>query len=122
VRAWIGDLIAEEAEEVDHRAGVRHQLICDNDGLAAHERHVMGRFEVLLATSVAADLGDAENDLRPRLVAAAAIAALMALRSDDPAEHAKPVGEDGLAQLDEAFAFLRGGIEALQERRAAKAS
>jgi hypothetical protein len=97
---------------------VRRKLVCDNEALEAHERHIMGRFERLIAESVAVDLGDAPDDLAPRLVAAAAIAALMAMQPHDPAEKKKAVDAAGLAQLDDAFAFLRGGIAALQERRA----
>jgi AcrR family transcriptional regulator len=118
LRAWIGELIERE-EAGDERDYVRRKLISDNEALASHERHIMGRFERLIAGCVAVDLGDAPDDLQPRLVAAAAIAALMAMQPKDPAEHKKAVDAEGLAQLDDAFAFLRGGIAALQERRAA---
>jgi AcrR family transcriptional regulator len=120
LRAWIGELVAGDAHESDDRDGLRRRLICDNDALAAHERHIMGRFERLIAESVAADLGDRPDDLQPRLVAAAAVAALMAMQPEN-AEGGKPAGAEGLARLDDAFAFLRGGIAALQERRAAAA-
>jgi AcrR family transcriptional regulator len=118
LRAWIGDLI--DGDELgEDRDAVRHRLICDNEALAAHERHIMGRFELLIAENVARDLGDEPGDLQPRLVAAAAVAALMAMSSGKDGEHKKGVDAEGLAQLDDAFAFLRGGIAALQERRAA---
>jgi AcrR family transcriptional regulator len=116
LRAWIGDLIDGE-HATDGRDGVRRRLVCDNEALASHERHIMGRFERLIAESVARDLGDDADDLQPRLVAAAAVAALMAMQPDGA--HEKTVSPEGLAQLDDAFAFLRGGIAALQERRAA---
>lgn len=122
VRAWIGDLIEDEAHDHD-REICRRRLIADNEALTAHERHLMGRFERLLAENVARDLGDDPDDLQPRLVAAAAIAALMAM-SDKGAEdqkHKGAIDEEGLAQLDDAFAFLRGGIAALQARRAEQA-
>jgi AcrR family transcriptional regulator len=122
LRGWIVDEVMAEREagELDHREGVRRGLIDCNDGLAAHERHLMGRFEQLVAECVAVDLGDQPDDLQPRLVAAATVAALMAMRPKDPDEHEKPIGEEGLAQLDDAFAFLRSGIAGLQERRAAR--
>jgi AcrR family transcriptional regulator len=118
LRTWIGDLIEHEGPG-DERDWVRRRLVCDNEALASHERHLMGRFERLIAASVAVDLGDEPDDLPPRLVAAAAIAALMAMQPDDPAGHKQAVDAAGLAQLDDAFAFLRGGIAALQQRRAA---
>ena len=118
LRAWIGDLIDAERDQ-DGREAVRHQLICDNEAVASHQRNIMGRFEQLVAENVAVDLGDEPGDLQPKLVAAAAVAALMAMQPDDKSEHKKSVDAEGLAQLDDAFAFLRGGIAALQERRAA---
>ena len=118
LRAWIGELIDAEGD-VDDRDAVRRQLVCDNEGLASHERHIMGHFERLIATSVAVDLGDAPDELQPRLVAAAAVAALMAMQPEKDEDHKKGVDAESLAQLDDAFAFLRGGIAALQERRAA---
>jgi AcrR family transcriptional regulator len=120
VRAWIGTLI--DAEDVDHeRDACRRRLIAGNEVLEAHERHLMGRFERLLAENVARDLGDEPDDLQPQLVAAAAVAALLAMSNQKGADHEhKAIDEEGLAQLDDAFAFLRGGIAALQERRAAR--
>jgi AcrR family transcriptional regulator len=118
LRAWIGDLIDTE-NAVDDREAVRRRLVCDNDGLASHERHIMGRFERLIAANVARDLGDDPEDLQPRLIAAAAVAALMAMQPEHHEDHKQGVDAEGLAQLDDAFAFLRGGIAALQERRAA---
>ena len=119
LRAWVGDLVARTEAEADERGGVRRCLIRENDALAAHERHIMGRFERLIAENVALDLGDAPDDLQPKLVAAAAVAALMAMQPEDKAEHKKGIDDEGLARIDDAFAFLRGGIAALQERRAA---
>jgi AcrR family transcriptional regulator len=121
LRAWIGELVSDEDPEGADREAVRRRLVCDSDALGAHERHIMGRFERLIADSVAADLGDDPQDLQPRLVAAAAVAALMAMQPDDGRPKQRP-GADDLASLDDAFAFLRGGIAALQERRAAAAS
>jgi AcrR family transcriptional regulator len=119
LRAWIGDLLAREEGAVRDRSDLRRCLIADNEQLAAHERHIMGRFERLIAENVAVDLGDGPDDLQPKLIAAAAIAALMAMQPEDKSAK-KPHGLDaeGMSQLDEAFAFLRGGVAALQERRA----
>jgi AcrR family transcriptional regulator len=123
VRAWIGTLIDDK--DHDHeRDACRRRLIAGNEALVAHERHLMGRFERVLAENVARDLGDEPDDLQPRLVAAAAIAALMAMsdKSDEDGHEHQGIDEEGLAQLDDAFAFLRGGIAALQERRGSRAA
>jgi AcrR family transcriptional regulator len=122
LRSWIGGLIETEDGPLGDRDAVRQQLLSDNDSLAAHERHLLGRFEALIAESVARDLGDDPDDLRPRMVAAAALAALRALDSPDKkGQRRQPPTARELEILDEAFAFLRGGISALQRRRAAAA-
>jgi hypothetical protein len=54
--------------------------------------------------------------LGPRLVAAAAIAALKSLETPEDAK----AGAAAHGVVDEAFAFLQGGIAALQERRGAE--
>lgn len=125
LREWIGDLIARgEHEDDGDREWLRHCLVRDNEQLAAYERHIMGRFETLIAAAVAVDLGSEPDDLQPKLIAAAAVAALMALSGDrdddeDARRARKRHGPDkaDLARLDEAFTFLRGGIAALQEVR-----
>jgi AcrR family transcriptional regulator len=114
LRAWITGLLPDlEADE--NREALRHRLCSEYESIAAHERHLMARFEAIIAESVAADLGDAPSDLRPRMIAAAAIAALMAMRPDDPgAEELAP--QEKLQRLDEALEFLRGGVVAVSAR------
>ena len=112
LRAWLTGLLPDlEADE--NREALRHRLCSEHESIAAHERHLMARFEAIIAESVAADLGDAPSDLRPRMSAAAAIAALMAMRPDDPGAEELPAGEK-LQRLDEALEFLRGGVAVLQ--------
>jgi AcrR family transcriptional regulator len=112
LRAWLTGLLPDlEADE--NREALRHRLCSEHESIAAHERHLMARFEAIIAESVAADLGDAPCDLRPRMIAAAAIAALMAMRPDDPGAEELPAGEK-LQRLDEALEFLRGGVAVLQ--------
>ena len=112
LRAWLTGLLPDlEADE--QREAIRHRLCSEYESLAAHERHLMARFEAIIAESVAADLGDAPTDLRPRMIAAAAIAALMAMRPDDPGAQELSAREK-LQRLDEALEFLRGGVAVLQ--------
>jgi hypothetical protein len=119
LRAWTADLIEATSPGEREQEAVRKQLTCDNEGLGAHERHLMSRFEQIIAASVAEDLGDEPDDLRPRLVAAAALAALTSIDASEPKNHTARPSPEELAVLDEAFAFLQGGIAALQERRGA---
>jgi AcrR family transcriptional regulator len=117
LRDWIADRLELGSGEVDaERVAIRQRLIGESEALAGHERHVLGRFEAAIARSVDADLGDAPQDLRPRMVAAAAVAALMALRTDAVGAPKPADAAEALARLDEALVFLRGGIAALQDR------
>jgi AcrR family transcriptional regulator len=90
---------------------LKARLVRENDSLAAHSDHLMGKFVELLTESVADDLGDAPTDLRPRLVAAAAAAAISVIQDmpDGDAKHS-------VETLDSLLAFLRGGLAALQEQ------
>ena len=89
---------------------LNERLVRENESLAAHSRHLMGKFADLIAEGVAQDLGDAPDDLRPRLVAAAAAAAIGAMQD-------MPEGDidDYSETLDDLLAFLRGGLAALQD-------
>ncbi len=111
LRRWIDEVMTEQFDEADERERTVRELVAANESLQARERRLMGRFEDLLATAVATDLGDEPSALRPRMVAAAAVAALWCMRDGDdgrPADH-----DQALDQLDEALAFLRAGTSAL---------
>jgi AcrR family transcriptional regulator len=110
LRDWVAGALDLEPDEND---ALRHRLSCEHESIASHERHLMARFEALIAESVAADLGDAPTDLRPRMIAAAAIAALMAMRPDDPGAE-ELTSQEKLERLDKALEFLRGGVAVLE--------
>jgi AcrR family transcriptional regulator len=111
LRAWIAEWVGQ-ADAHGPEARCRRELIRTTPALAAHERANLARFEALIAEGVAADLGVPPDSLRPHLVAAAAIAAMEALRFDDAS--AARSGEQALAVMDEALVFLRGGLDALR--------
>ena len=93
---------------------LRKRLMCENESLAAHSEHLKGKLADLLAGAVAEDLGDAPSDLRPRLVAAAFLAAIGLIddMSEDELSHSAET-------IDSLLVFLRGGLAALQEQGAA---
>ena len=66
--------ISEEDEAV-----LRKRLCREDDGLANFQGGVMARIQELLLGAIAEDLGEPPDALRPRLVAAAAVAALNSL-------------------------------------------
>lgn len=111
---WITAML-ERPDPLDDREPRCRRIIDANESLAAFERGIMQRFEVVLTEAVADDLGASPADQRPRLIAAAATAALSALR---PHADAPPpsTDEEMLGPLHDALAFLRGGIDALAAR------
>jgi AcrR family transcriptional regulator len=114
LRRWIDAMFDEFAADQDE-AVLRKQLCREDEGLANFQGGVMARISELLLEAIADDLGEPPDTLRPRLVAAAAVAALTSLEGsfDDEA----PAGKaEALSVLDDAIVFLRGGIEALQDK------
>jgi AcrR family transcriptional regulator len=111
LRAGITDAKGNMGAESLREKRLRKCLVRDNESLAAHSQHLMGKFADLVAEAAADDLGDEPGDLRPRLVAAATAAAIGVM--DDMDEDAKHSAET----IDSLLAFLRGGLAALQDQR-----
>jgi AcrR family transcriptional regulator len=107
ITALKGEMGAETVQE----KRLRKRLVRENESLAAHSQHLMGKFAELIAEGVAQDLGDEPGDLRPRLVAAAAAAAIGVI--DDTPEDA----HHSVETIDSLLAFLRGGLAALQDQK-----
>ncbi|MBJ7329814.1 MAG: TetR family transcriptional regulator [Solirubrobacteraceae bacterium] len=111
LRAWIvgrADLMERPNEE----AVLRERVLQASPTLLAHQNEVLARFEELLAQGIAQDLDDVPDGLRPRLVSAAAVAALRSMKRDQTDGTMDP--DENVAILDEAIAFLDGGLRALQ--------
>jgi AcrR family transcriptional regulator len=117
LRRWIDAMYDEWMREEDE-ALLRKRLCREDEGLANFQGGVMARIQDLLREAIADDLGEPPDALRPRLVAAAALAALTSLDDsfDEKAEPLTPAAKaQALAVLDDAMLFLRGGIDALQD-------
>jgi AcrR family transcriptional regulator len=114
LRRWI-DAMYDEWMAEEPEALLRKRLCREDEGLANFQGGVMARIHELLLEAIASDLDAPPDSLRPRLVAAAAMAALTSLEGsfDEKAEGAK---DEALAVLDDAMLFLRGGIDALQDK------
>jgi AcrR family transcriptional regulator len=118
LRRWIDAMFDEWIAEEDE-AILRKRLCREDEGLANFQGGVMARIHELLLEAIADDLGEPRDALRPRLVASATMAALTSLEGsfDDKAEQRTPVAKaEALTVLDDAMLFLRGGIDALQDR------
>ena len=118
LRRWIDGMYdnwtAEEGEAV-----LRKRLCRENEGLTNFQGGVMARIQELLLEAIARDLDEPQDSLRPRLVAAAAMAALHSLDNtldEKPDQHVRETKAEALAVLEDAMLFLRGGIDALQDK------
>ncbi len=118
LRNWIDSMFDEWMGDEDE-ALLRKRLCREDEGLANFEGGMMARIQELLLEAIADDLGEPPNALRPRLVAAAALAALTSLDTnfDEGDEQRAPAAKaEALAVLDDALLFLSGGIDALQDK------
>jgi AcrR family transcriptional regulator len=111
LRAGVQTMLGEADMEHLEQKRCAQRLIGENESLAAHAQHLRGRFAELLVDSIAEDLGDDPADLRPRLVAAAATAAMGVIDDmpDDDVDHS-------METIDSLLVFLRGGLSALQDQ------
>jgi TetR/AcrR family transcriptional regulator, regulator of mycofactocin system len=117
LRRWIDAMFDKWMAEED-QALLRKRLCREDEGLANFQGGTMARIQELLLEAIADDLGEPQDSLRPRLVAAAAMAALTSLEGtfDEKADQRLPGAKaEALAVLDDAMLFLRGGIDALQD-------
>lgn len=109
MRAWLLELTVTDHAKAH---ALRRRLAAETPALAAHERGNLAQLEGVLADAIAADLGAQPDALAPHLAAAAALATLEALgRFHDGREQPR---EEIIAILDEALAFLDGGLRALR--------
>ncbi len=115
LRRWIDAMFDQWMAEEDE-AILRKRLCREDEGLANFQGGIFARIQELLLEAIADDLGEPQDTLRPRLVTAAAIAALTSLEGTihDKAEQ-RVAKVEALSVLDDAMLFLRGGIDALQK-------
>jgi AcrR family transcriptional regulator len=108
LREWVAQVLPTEHEETPE-AELRKRMCLDEPALAAHQQHLLSKLEDILRVGVARDLGEPADGLRPRMVSAAAVAAMASL---DASPGGKP---ERMALLDDALVFVRGGVAALQD-------
>jgi TetR/AcrR family transcriptional regulator, regulator of mycofactocin system len=106
LRQWIATVLPEETVESDE-ARLRDQMCIDDPALAAYSRKYLARVEDVLREGIARDLGEPSDALRPKLLAAAAAAALDTISKNNADKGSS------MKMLDETLIFLRAGAEAL---------
>jgi AcrR family transcriptional regulator len=116
LRRWIDAMFEQWTTEEDE-ALLRKRLCREDEGLANFQGGIFARIQELLLEAIADDLGEPQDALRPRLVTAAAIAALTSLEGtiQDQAEQ-RVAKAEALAVLDDVVLFLGGGIDALRNK------
>ena len=119
LRTWIGRAAKEYTGDTE-AARLEARLRQESPAVAACDLQHMRQFEQRLAEAVAEDLGEPSDALRPRLVAAAAVAALLAssdkadvILDEDP-ERAEAMMADPVVFIDDALRFLEAGLAALR--------
>jgi AcrR family transcriptional regulator len=118
LRRWIDARFDEWTADED-QAVLRKRLCHEDESLANFQSGMMARIQELLIDAIADDLDEPQDALRPRLVAAAAMAALTSFEGtfDEKGQQRQPVAKtEALAVLDDAMTFLRAGIGALQDK------
>jgi AcrR family transcriptional regulator len=119
LRAWVTRAASEFMPSAD-RLRLEARLRRDSPAVAACDLRHTRRFEQRLAEAVGEDLGERPDALRPRLVAAAAMAALQASSDaadtilEQNAEAAEALLADPVAFIDDALRFLEAGLAALR--------
>ena len=119
LREWIVQAAGKYMGDVD-AARLEARLRRESPAVAACDLQHARRFERRLAEAVGEDFGEPADALRPRLVAAAAMAALQASSDtadaifETDAEAAQALMADPVAFIDDALRFLEGGLAALR--------
>jgi AcrR family transcriptional regulator len=109
------DFIVENLSRLDEQARIRWQIVSHDDLLHSHLRARQAAFGELIAGAIAEDLGEQIDDLRPRLVTAAVVAAITATYEHRYGVRSKTASRaQAVAVIDEAITFLRGGLEAIR--------
>lgn len=127
------DWIATEAPRWDDDTDAlrRRRIIGASEHLQAYSQRFIHRGEVIVAHSIADDLGGSPDDLEARMASAATLAIFSVLNAhkdveSSPSERAtddcSPQSrEDAIELLDRALLFVSAGIRALQIARAEEA-
>jgi hypothetical protein len=96
------------------REQLRERLIAENEQLRVHQRARLSEVEDVLAEAIAADLGEPADGPRPRFAAAAALSAIAIAKAQARSVHGATASRtQAIAVLDQAAAFLEGGLAAI---------
>jgi AcrR family transcriptional regulator len=108
------EFVADHMVAPSERELLRERLIAQDEQLRSHYRARLAEVEDAVARAVAHDLGDAPDGLRPRLAAAAVLAALAVAKEHTRSVHGRRGSRaEADAVFDDAIAFVGGGLDAI---------
>jgi AcrR family transcriptional regulator len=112
LRAWLHSIMDREGKEAELHDRLR-RLIDEETVLRTYERGLLARGEATIALAVAEEIGRDEDEMLPRMVAAAAVAALESIGRRP--ENCSPEEATELLEgyVEDLTAFMAGGIGAL---------
>jgi AcrR family transcriptional regulator len=107
--------VVENVGRFDRQARIRWEIVRHDGLLLLHQRMRQAAFGEPIAKAIAEELGEAVDDLRPQLVAAAVIAAFTATYEHRYRARSQSASRaQAVAVIDEAITFLRGGLDAIR--------
>jgi AcrR family transcriptional regulator len=109
------DFIVENLSAIDESSRVRWEIVSHDEHLLSHQRARQVELGDVIAAAVADELGEDADDFRLQLVTATVVAAVMAVYEHRASARSRTASRaQALAVIDEAIAFLRGGLEAIR--------
>ena len=109
------DFVVENLSAIDEPSRVRWEIVSHDEHLLSHQRARQVELGDTIAAAVAEELGEDTDDFRLQLVTAAVIAAVTAVYEHRNSVHSRTASRaQALAVIDEAIAFLRGGLAAIR--------
>ena len=109
------NFMVENLSRFDDHGRLRWQVVSHDERLKIRERARQAELGQVIAAAIAYDLGEDVDDLRPQLVTAAVIAAFTATYEHRWSARSRTASRaQAVAVIDEAIAFLSGGLDAIR--------
>ena len=109
------DFVVENLSAIDESSRVRWEIVSNDEHLLSHQRARQVELGDVIAAAVADELDEHDDDFRLQLVTATVIAAVTAVYEHRSSVRSQTASRaQALAVIDEAIAFLRGGLEAIR--------
>jgi AcrR family transcriptional regulator len=109
------EFVVENLSLIDEQSRVRWEIVSHDDHLLSHQRARQAELGNMIAAAVADELGEDADDFRLQLVTAAVAAAVTAVYEHRYNVRSQTASRaQAVAVIDEAIAFLRGGLEAIR--------